>query len=211
MKTIPINEAELGCLGLFRMALSENTHEARVRAIAAMRHEVVSLGLESFPIRGRGENDPEFVRWVAETSAERHEAAHAYAAIAQRYDRQNKRKLNVAEHIGKLVWDSIQDQRFQGLQTKNGILAQVREDAKAQSVEGARDKDTLRKIWKCYRGVVHLGMALDYCEDNPDSHRNVLHLAERFRLGLNRNCPKGTKTPYVSESNQISFLYLSSV
>ncbi len=215
MIKIPLNEPEVLCLELFQVALSENTHDARMRAIGVMRHEVVSLGLDSFPIgrqrAGQAQNNPEFVQWVAETSAERYGAAHEYSEISQRHQKKNQRKLNVAEHIGKLVWDSIQKQRYQGLHVAGGLLEQVRDEAKALAVDGARDKDTLRKIWNCYRGVVHLGMAMDYCEDNPDSDLNVLHLAERFRKGLSESSPKGTTKPYVDLAEQISFVYISNV
>lgn len=60
METIHISEPELNCLELFRIALSENTNDERLRAINVMRHEVVSLGLVNFPIKA-GKNAPEFV------------------------------------------------------------------------------------------------------------------------------------------------------
>lgn len=63
---VPLNEPECECLGLFRMALSEETDEDRLRAIDIMRHEVVSLGLENFPVSRS--SHPEFVQWVAETA-----------------------------------------------------------------------------------------------------------------------------------------------
>ncbi|PTX72912.1 hypothetical protein [Sulfitobacter mediterraneus] len=213
MAIIPINEPELLSLEFFRVALSEDTHEARMRGIDVMRQEVVSMGLPNFPIGRRDaeqkRNRPEFVQWVAETSAARYDAAHECAGIIGRYERKNERKLNVAEEIGKLVWDSIQSQRFQGLHVTGGILEQVRDLAKALGISGARDKDTLRKIWSCYRGVVHLGMAMDYLEDNPETDLHLLHIAERFRKGLSQNCPKGKCKPYVAISEQISFLYIS--
>jgi len=210
-----LNEPELACLEMFRIALSENTQHARLQALKVMRHEVVSLGLGTFPIRegasATQENNPDFVRWIAKTAEERYEAAHVLNEIAQRYETKNERKLNVAEHIGKRVWLSILEQRFQGLHVAGGILEQVSDEAKAQGVHGARDKDGLREIWKTYRGVVHLGMAMDHCEDNPDAALNVLHVAERFRKALSQNCPKGTSKPYVDQSEQISFLYLSNI
>lgn len=212
---IPINEPELLSLEFFRVALSEDTHETRMRGIDVMRQEVVNMGLPNFPIGGQGarrkKNNPELVQWVAETSAARYDAAHEYAGIIRRYESKNERKLNVAEEIGKRVWDSIQSERFQGLQVRGGILEQVRDVAKELGINGGRDKDTIRKIWSCYRGVVHLGMAMDYCEDNPETNMHVLHLAERFREGLCKNCPKGTKKPYVAIREQVSFLYISGV
>ncbi len=206
---VPLNEPESECLGLFRMALSEETDEERLRAIDIMRHEVVSLGLENFPVSRS--SHPEFVQWVAETAKYRQDAAHTFHEIAGRYERKNERKLNVAEYIGKRVWDSIQTKRFQGVQVKGGLLEQTRDYAKQNGVGGARDLDVLRRIWSTYRGVVHLGMAMDYCEDHPETTWHVLHLAEKFRSGLSSNCPKGTSLPYVDPKTQISFLYISNV
>ena len=213
MHRIPLNEPELQCLDLFRMALSEPTLEDRMRAIGVMRHEVVSLGLENFPVRRsdldeKGSNSS-FVQWVAETAGDRYKAAHAFHEIAHRYLPKNERKLNVAEHIGKVVWESIRNRTNKGMHVKGGLLEQVSDFAKAQKVSGARDKDTLRKIWRDYRGVVHLGMAMDYCEDHPEPGQNVLHLAEKFRCGLSTNCPKGRGDPYVAGDDQISFLYIT--
>jgi len=204
METLPISDPELNCLELFRLALSEDTNEARVSAIEVMRQEVVSLSLSNFPI-GAGKNAPEFVHWVAETSTARYEAAHEFSAIARRYETKNERRLNIAEHVGKLVWDSIQSQEFKGLHVAGGILEKVRTIAKQEGIQGARDKDVLSRTWMTYRGVVHLGMAMDYCEDNPGKGLEVLDVAERFRLGLSQGFPKGTRKPYVPEAEQISF------
>jgi hypothetical protein len=205
METIHISEPELNCLELFRIALSENTNDERLRAINVMRHEVVSLGLVNFPIKA-GKNAPEFVHWVAETSIERQQAAHDFSEIAHRYNTRNERRLNIAEHVGKLVWDSIQRKEFKGLHVTGGILEQVRTIAKQEGVQGARDKDVLSRTWMTYRGVVHLGMAMDYCEDNPGMGLEVLDVAEKIRLGLSQGCPKKTRQPYVPEEGQFSFV-----
>ena len=146
---------------------------------------------------------------MAETAGERHEAAFELSQTFNRYEDRNERKLNVAEQIGKLVWLSIQDKKFEGVQTNNGLLKQVQDDARKHDVSGAKDKDTVRKIWNTYRGVVHLGMAIDYCDESPDQNLNVLHVAERFRRDLSQSCPKGTSKPYVDPAEQISFLYIS--
>ena len=51
------------------MALNEETAEDRLSANEVMRHEVVSMGLDSFPITEALK--PEFVRWVATTNNSR--------------------------------------------------------------------------------------------------------------------------------------------
>lgn len=208
MEIVNINEPESRCLELFRMALSESTQVARMAAITVMKHEVVSLGLDSFPI-GAGKTSPAFVQWVAETSRDRYEAAHEFSAIARRYETRNERKLNIAEYVGKLVWDSIQAQEFKGLHVAGGILEKVRKIAKQEGIQGARDKDVLSRTWVTYRGVVHLGMAMDYCEENPGKGLSVLDVAERLRLGLNQGFPKKTGKPYVPDVEQISFRFNS--
>lgn len=216
MLTVRINEPELLSIELIRIALSEATPELREKAIANAKHEVVALRLDAL---GRDKDtdwmshplNAEFVTWIAQTSAKRHEASYEFHQTARRYEERNERKLNVAEHVGKLIWLSIQDRKFGGVQTEEGILKQVRDQARANGISGARDLDVLREIWKTYRGVVHLGMAMDYCEDHPDIAQNVLWLAEAYRQDLSQSCPKGTKIPYVPEDVQFSFCYLSSV
>lgn len=214
MTTIHINEPQLLWIEHIRLALSEDSRELRLRAIRNVKHDVVaSLLTELFNAQvaegPQPRGDPNFIKWVAETAGERHEAAIEFAQTANRYEGGNERKLNVAEHIGKLVWLSIKDGKFEGVQTDNGLLKQTQDAARTHGVSGARDKDTVRKIWNTYRGVVHLGMAIDYCDDSPDQNLNVLHVAERFRRDLSQSCPKGTSKPYVDPAEQISFLYIS--
>lgn len=214
MLNVPINEPELRSIEYIRIALSEPTPELREKAIANAKHELVALRLETLSgkLGSKWTSDPrnvEFVLWIARTSSERHEASYEFLQTGRQYEERNERKLNVAEQIGKLIWLSIQDNRFEGVQTPEGILKQVSDQAQEYKVSGARDLDILRRIWNTYRGVVHLGMAMDYCEDNPDHNQNVLFLAENFRLDLSRFCPKGTQKPYVSEQEQIMFYYYS--
>ena len=214
MLTVSINEPELFSIELFRVALGEPEAELREKAIANVKHEVVALRLESLSKRlgSSWMSEPqnaEFVQWIARTSSARHEASYEFYQTARRYEERYERKLNVAEHIGKLIWLSIQDERFEGVQTNEGILKQVRDQALENGISGAKDLDVLRTIWKTYRGVVHLGMAIDHCDDSPDPKPHVLHVAENYRRALCHFCPKGTKNPYVSKDEQIRFSYLS--
>ncbi|MGB3279072.1 MAG: hypothetical protein WBA92_07755, partial [Pseudorhodobacter sp.] len=193
-----INEHELGSIEYIRIALSEPTPELREKAIANAKFELMALRLEALNDRLGTDwmsepQNAEFVQWIAKSSSERHEASYEFLQTARQYEERNERKLNVAEHIGKLIWLSIQDKRYEGVQTDEGILKQVRNETQEHQVSGAKDMDTLRKTWMTYRGVVHLGMAMDYCEEFPQHEENVLYLAENYRLGLSRFCPKGTK------------------
>lgn len=216
MLTITINEPELKFVELIRLALSEETKDQREWAIKNVKHEAVAARLDLLAAEGGSSwaTDPDnahFVQWMIGTSAERREAAYEFSQTERRYEERNERRLNIAEHIGKLIWLSILDGKFEGVQTEIGILQQVRDDAKSHAVSGARDIDTLRKVWATYKGVVHLGMALDFCEEHPMPQANLLHVAEQYRQGLSQNCPKGTSKPYVSSEEQISFVYLSSL
>jgi hypothetical protein len=214
MLSVPINEPELRSIDYIRIALSEPTPELREKAIANAKHELVAFRLEALS-KGLGDGwmsepqNAEFVQWIAKTSGERFEASYEFSQTAKRYDEHNDVKLSVAEQIGKLIWLSIQDKKFEGVQTDEGILKQVRYQALESGLRGAKDLDVLRGTWKTYRGVVHLGMAIDYCEDNPNQAQNVLSVAENFRLNLSHFCPKGTKKPYVPETDQIKFCYSS--
>ncbi len=214
MLKIAINESELNFVELIRVAVSEETAEQRERAIKNVKHEAVAARLDLLAGEGGSSwaadpDNSDFVQWTIKTSAERREAAYEFSRTARRYEDRYERRLNIAEHVGKLIWLSIIDERFEGVQTKTGILQQVSDDAKSHSVSGARDLDTLRKVWATYKGVVHLGMALDFCEENPNQGANLLHIAERYRRGLSENCPKGTSSPYVSSTEQFSFVYIS--
>jgi len=213
---ISVNEPQLLSIDLIRLALSEENTAQRAKAIKNVKHDVVTHLLEQLSAEKRFNwtADPlnaDLVRWVAETSAERSEAAYELSQVGRRYEEVNERKLNVAEHTGMLVWRSIVNNKFEGMHSPGGILQQVGDEARQSNTRGARDKDTLREIWNTYRGVVHLGMALNHCEDYPEQNWHVLHLAELFRKGLSECCPRGTSRPYVDTSEQISFLYLSRI
>lgn len=214
MLTIHINEPQLISIELVRLALSEDNHEQRLRAIKNVKHDVeASLLSQLFDAQAvespKPKIDTKFMQWVADTAGERHEAAIELSQTFRRYEERNERKLNVAEQIGRRVWLSIQDKKFEGVQTHNGLLQQVQDQARKLNVSGAKDKDTVRRIWNTYRGVVHLGMTIDYCDESPEQSLDVLHVAERFRRDLSQNCPKGTSKPYVDTAEQISFLYIS--
>ena len=114
MLTITINEPELNFVELIRLALSEETDELRVRAVRNVKHEAVAARLDLLAAEGGSSwaTDPEnanFVQWTIRTSAERREAAYEYSQTARRYEERNERRLNIAEHIGKLIWLSILD------------------------------------------------------------------------------------------------------
>lgn len=216
MRTVAINGHELLSIELIRLALSETTPDLREKAIVNAKQEMVSLRIQAlndqFGTSWVSEpQNTELVRWLTRTTAERNEAIYELSQTGRRFEEVNQRKLNIAEHIGKRIWCSIQDGRFEGVQTDEGILKQVRYEAQANNVSGAKDMDTLRKTWKTYRGIVHLGMAMDYCEEFPELEENILFLAENFRRGLSEFCPKGTKNPYVPEGEQINFAYVSIV
>ncbi|WP_394199952.1 hypothetical protein [Litoreibacter albidus] len=214
MLKIFINELELRAIERIRIGLSEETVEARVTAVKAVKHDVIAMRLgllekQIDPDWSTKECNFELARWVAATSAERNEAAYEYSEVVRRYEQKNEKSLNVAEHAGKLIWHTIQDEKFEGVQTDSGILKQVSDEGRQAKIRGAIDKDVIRKNWRTYRGVVHLGMAIDYCENNPSHEGNVLSLAERVRRQLSQNCPRGTTRPYVDPEDQISFIYIS--
>lgn len=214
MLTISINEPELKFIELIRLALSEENIEKRVQAIKNVKSDVVAARLDLLPNRADTDwalepNNAKLVQWISKTSAQRHDSALEFSQTARRYEGGIERKLNVAEHIGKMVWLSIQDGEFKGVQSPLGILKQLGYTTGKLEISGARDKDVLRKLWGKYRGVVHLGMAIDYCDDNPGQEADVIHLAEQFRQVLSQNCPKGRNDPYVHPDDQISFVYSS--
>jgi hypothetical protein len=208
---VAIYEPELLCVEMLRVALSEETLEARLRAIENVKYDVRTSAAESlFSGKRQVNDDPRYIaslHQIAKTSGRSYEAAYELAQTTQRFETKNERKLNIAEHIGNVVLLSIYTKKFQGVQTDDGILTQVQCDARKHNIYGGKNHDTLRDIWRTYRGVVHLGMAMAYCEDNPNADVNVLHLAEEYRRALSENCPKKAVDPYVDSSLQIKFTY----
>jgi hypothetical protein len=214
MQCISLNEPELGYLNLFRAALSEENFELRERAIKNVKHDVVSDRLDRLfkEIGSQGLAAPEnaeFMQWAAMSTSQRNEAAYAFSDTSRRYEDKNEQRLNVAEEIGFTIFSSIKDGKFKGVHTRGGIFEQMREQAELEEVRGAKDKDVLRQCWNTYKGVVHFGMALTYCEENLDQHFDIFDVAKFFREILSQNCPKGTRKPYVDPDIQISFVYLS--
>lgn len=216
MKTVFINEPDLGHIELFRFALSEDDPELRQRAIRNAKHDVIAERLEFLFYSTTkqdvsGPDNTDFMHWVAISTTQRSEAAYEFSETSKRYENKNERKLNIAEELGFLIFNSIKDGKFRGMHTSGGIFEQIRAVAEEDGTHGAKDKNVLRELWQKYRGVVHLGMAIKYLEENPDQHFDILELAELFRSILSENCPKGTSKPYVHPDEQISFVYLSSI
>jgi hypothetical protein len=220
MERVFIDGAELQYIELIRVALSEADNTQRLQAIKNVKHDVVARELELLMDEGDGDwmsapNNTEFVVSIAKSAPARHEAIYDFSQVLHRYEGEtghgNERKLNIAEHIGKLAWLSIREGKLQGVQVVGGILQQVSDAAKEFGVSGVRDKDALRNIWKRYRGVVHLGIAMDLCGDNPKAGTGVLDLAERIRRDLSENCPRGKSKPYVDANEQICFVGKSRV
>ncbi len=216
MHEIAINELELNNIDLIRIALSEKTDEARQRAIWCVKHEVLAKSIEAINEQAgagwteRPENKS-LMDWVVATTGDRQTAAMEFTETVLRYAKQQERKLNIAEEIGFHIFLSIQEGRNSGVQTRDGILERVRHSAKEANIAGAKDRDTLRTAWNDYRGVFHLGLAMNFCEENPEKCLNVLHVAEELRELLSTSCPRGTQKPYVDAELQTSFVYKSTL
>lgn len=210
MFDIRLRGQDLSYIRMFRVALSEETDQARLEAIQNVRQEVDAQSIKIFrddelfwPAIKR---HPRTIEWIAETSPDRHDAGSAIAELLERYEKRNERHLDIAERIGNAVFSTIKDKEFRGLQTKSGILKMVSDEARDLKLHGGRDKDVVRKIWTTYRGVVHLGMALDYLYDNPDQDFQLLQKAEFYREQLATNRPRNATEPYVSPEVQFQFL-----
>ena len=213
---VAINELELMFIELFRIALSAPTHEERLAAIRCVRQEAIASRLQEISKTPgsdwvREERNRELAEWVAATAGDRDDAIYEFSRVARAYEDKFERRFNVAEQVGKVICQSVSDGKFEGVQTKGGILYQVTVQGKEHGISGARDLDRVRKNWRDYRGVVHLGMAIDFCEERSVPPEEVLFVAERYRRMLSASRPKGTKKPYVDEELQISFSYESGI
>ncbi len=214
MLEVTINEPELHGIEQIRMGLSEREADVRETAILNIKHDIMGVRIALLKDRYGPDwtSEPanaDLSKWITDTGEERQEAMVSMMDTSKRYEANNEFRLNVAERIGKCIVASIDAGKFEGVQSLTGILAQVRDEAKKAKIRGAVDKDVLRRIWKDYRGVVHLGMAIDYCGGNPLARADVLRVAEQVRCLLSEKCPKGTSKPYVDPRKQIKFVYLS--
>lgn len=214
MFEVYINEAELEYIDLIRAALSSDCAAERQSLIFDAKHDALMQRLDWLEQKfgAHWVDDPKNLQlalWLGKTSNERQEAAFRFAEFSRRHDGVLAKKLMVAEHIGSKIFSSIKDKKFLGVQSKLGILQEISDEAKKAKTRGVKDLDTLRKIWSTYRGVVHLGMAIDYCAENPDQKFHVIQLAEFFRNLLSTECPRGTDQPYVDPKNQVTFRYVS--
>lgn len=216
MLTFSINEVEGFYLELFRIALSAEAREAKATVLHYVKQVVIAERLkvlsesEGSAWTSEPDNQP-LVMWTAQTAAAREEAIYQFSRVSRTYEDRNERRLNIAEHAGKLIYLSILEGKRQGVQTKAGILYQLTLAGRDHGIRGAKDKDVVRKSWGTYRGIVQLGMAMDFCEDRAVSAGELLSVAEKIRRVLSDCCPKGTSEPYVPREEQISFVYKSDI
>ena len=138
MYRIPINDFEAQHLGLFRVALSEPDVLQRLEAIRTVKLEVQSAHIVMYMAsksldRPLGPGDLEALIAIAETEEARLEAARESVRLHQRYEgkhgHSNERKLNVAEHAGKFVLNSIREDQFEGVHRDGRIFDQVSQQA----------------------------------------------------------------------------------
>ncbi len=214
MLTIHMSEPDILAIEFFRVAISEESLSARRKALLCLQQQLEIWkisGLRQSAVWVSGLLNPteEFSRWMVDTNDHRSESAYEFGETCSRYEKKFERKLNIAEQVGDLVWRSIGDGTFKGLHTPRGILQVVQAEARASNIRGGKDKDVLRKLWKTYRGVVHLGIAMDFCESYEIEGPVVLEVAEEIRWQLLNNGPKGAGKPYVDEAEQISFVFKS--
>ena len=214
MQIEQISTAKISHLGILRVTLSEPTPASRLRAIQNAPHEAQANLIGIFVRDERRWDLGLFINlvihdWIAETAEKRHEAIWELGQTFQRFEERNERKLNIAEELDFHIIDTIRTGKLEEVQTKTGILARVQDQARREGVRSGKDKDTVRKLWNSYRGIVHLGMALDHCENHVGQQLSVLTVAEDFRKQLSESCPKRTSEPYVDSSEQIKFILKS--
>jgi len=213
METVYITNTQLQFIEMLRIALSAPDNPQRLRGIFNLKQEV-AVHVDELIMDGRSEEwmsaNADFFRRSALQAPVRRAAAAEFSQTEREFEgsrgRSREKKLNIAEYIGMRVLLTIKEGKFEGLQTETGILEQVRHFAQQEKIFGAQDHDTLRKIWISYRGVVHLGMAMDLHGDSALPSIEVLALAEQIRMELCRNSPRSSNKPYVDESEQISFV-----
>ncbi|UWR21291.1 hypothetical protein [Sulfitobacter sp. S190] len=215
IETVYFNNFEIRYLEMFYVALSEPTHDLRMRAIANVRHEV-EAETDSFLVedhaagRIKVPSIDEHYKKMALAARKRDVAKRCLFETEARFTgsgkASNQRRLETADLIGMKILTSILDKKYDGVYSETGILQQVREQSIRENLNVFKDHDSLRKIWKQYRGIVHLSIALGLEEDRSTGRREVIKVAEAYRQILSSSCPRGTQTPYVALSEQILFL-----
>ncbi len=215
MEKVHIDWAQLQFIEMFRVALSAADNTERLKAIANLKQDAAAH-VDELIVDGRGEGwisspaNAELLRRSALTASARRAAAGEFSHTEREFEgsrgQGREKKLNIAEHIGMRVLLTIKEEKFEGLQTEIGILEQVRHFAQQEKIFGAQDRDTLSKTWGTYRGVVHLGMAMELYGDSALPSFDMLTLAEKIRMELSRHSPRSSNKPYVDEGEQISFV-----
>ncbi|MBT0958207.1 hypothetical protein IV417_12485 [Alphaproteobacteria bacterium KMM 3653] len=215
MIKVEISEAGFQVIGELRIALSAETVEDRLKAMEHVQHRFIRSLVENAHSKfgAEWEKIPSMSALAAKVSKSYVQSASTediFSDVFHQYEKKNHRGLMVAEQVGQMVFFSIVDRKLEGLHRDGKIIDQVCQQGRARDVPGAKDKDTVRKSWMKYKGVVHLGMALNDAEELKITRaKDVLGMAEEMRLMLCSNCPKGTSEPYVNQDDQISFVYKS--
>jgi len=107
--TFSINEVEGFYLELFRIALSAEAREAKVTALHYVKQVVIAERLkvlsesEGSALTSEPDNQS-LVMWTAQTAAAREEAIYEFSRVSRTYEDRDERRLNVAEHAGKLLY-----------------------------------------------------------------------------------------------------------
>ena len=112
MHKVSINEVESFYVELFRIALSAEDRDARIEALTFVKHVVSAERLKVLSeSEGAGwASEPanqSLATWVAQTAAKRDDAIYEFSRISRTYEDRNERRLNIAEHVRKLVYLSI--------------------------------------------------------------------------------------------------------
>lgn len=151
------------------------------------------------------------LRWRSGHVGRVGEAERHIGQVEARFKRTQGRHLCIAEDIGQLALNSIADGEFRGVRTDTGLIESYCHDARKKGARGATDRKSVEGIWTKYRGVVHLGLVIDYLERIGDSLDEVFKKAWYFALLLASGYPKGTGKPYVPPDEKINFIEYQSV
>lgn len=208
-------EVELGVLQLYRAALSKKGKQARCEALEGLTKKLDAERLgalqnSKFANVGLVATSDDFNRTIATEYVENTKKISAFDRALEAFEKpRGKLPLFAAETIAREIWRSVVEGKNVGVFSRRGIIERLTDQARVQGLQGVKDKDVLRRHWKEYKCVAHLGAGLQIGEHHNLDPIASLGVAEEVRYVLSNECPKGTSKPYVEEEEQISFVFRS--
>ncbi len=165
MLTVQLDHPLTDTLPLYRIACRPQGSEKRFEALDGLQALLSMWKTESmtksvFWATGVIAVDPDMGRILTDQQGEIARGVLNFQNARNEFNQSNNKRLQTAEEIGAKAWCSIREGTNRGVFSRTGIIEDTSHCHRKLNIRGGRDTDTLRRNWKEYKGVVHLGVAL---------------------------------------------------